>query len=45
MGMVLCVPMALVGLTAIVLALRGVTRPRVAIEDQPSTSPAKVDAA
>ena len=28
MGMLLCVPMAVVGLTAIVLAARGVTRPR-----------------
>jgi phosphatidylglycerol:prolipoprotein diacylglycerol transferase len=44
MGMVLCVPMALVGITAIVLALRGTTRPRGAIEDV-DASPAKVDPA
>jgi len=42
--MVLCVPMALVGITAIVLALRGTTRPRVAVEDV-AASPAKIDAA
>jgi phosphatidylglycerol:prolipoprotein diacylglycerol transferase len=51
MGMVLCVPMALVGLAAIVMALRGTTRPRVAVEDLPPAStasaanPAKADAA
>ncbi|KQT07320.1 prolipoprotein diacylglyceryl transferase [Methylobacterium sp. Leaf399] len=28
MGMVLCIPMALVGIVAIIMALRGVTRPR-----------------
>jgi phosphatidylglycerol:prolipoprotein diacylglycerol transferase len=44
MGMVLCVPMALVGLTVVVLALRGTTRPRVAAEDV-VVPPAKVDAA
>ncbi|GJE60829.1 prolipoprotein diacylglyceryl transferase [Methylobacterium trifolii] len=32
MGMLLCVPMALVGLTYVVLAARGVTRPRVPVE-------------
>ena len=44
MGMVLCVPMALVGLTVVVLALRGTTRPRVAAEEV-VVPPAKVDAA
>ncbi len=33
MGMLLCLPMALVGLVAIVLALRGATRPRAATEE------------
>ncbi|GJE15885.1 prolipoprotein diacylglyceryl transferase [Methylobacterium marchantiae] len=33
MGMVLCVPMALIGITYIVLAARGATRPRHAIEE------------
>ncbi|WP_311275382.1 prolipoprotein diacylglyceryl transferase [Methylobacterium sp. WCS2018Hpa-22] len=33
MGMLLCVPMALIGLTYIALALRGVTRPRRPVEE------------
>ncbi len=45
MGMVLCVPMALVGLGAIVLALRGATRPRGAVEGTASPPSAKADAA
>ena len=36
MGMLLCVPMALVGLAYIVLAARGVTRPKVPVEDEPA---------
>jgi phosphatidylglycerol---prolipoprotein diacylglyceryl transferase len=36
MGMLLCLPMALVGLTYIVLAARGVTRPRRPIEEAPA---------
>jgi len=39
MGMLLCVPMALVGLTYIVLAARGVTRPRKGVEAGPGAEP------
>ena len=43
MGMLLCVPMALVGLAAIVLALRGATRPRGRADAQAARRPTRRD--